>query len=151
MKKKTKYKIMLVLLYFVILGIAFVLIPTIFQTVINPLSNSGYVSDGSLHLADWSIIGAQQIVACGFLWFAFTIAYLFSMTSGSWKNNRGDEYGSARLMSDDEFDTILPNYIFEKDEQEINGPISKNPPERVDESDKVVFDYFEYEEVKSYE
>lgn len=150
MKKKTKTTILLIVLYFVIVALAFIFVPTLLAYVLFPLAQKGFETEG-LYLADWSFVDAKTIVACIFLWFAFTILYLFTLNSSNWKKNRGDEYGSARLMTDEEFDDILPNYIFEKDEQNIDGPVSVNPPEKIDEADKVVFDYFEYEEVNDYE
>lgn len=54
-------------------------------------------------------------------------------------------------MTDDEFDDLVPKYIFDKDEQDIKGAYHETPVEEKEESEKVVFDYFEFEEVKEYE
>lgn len=78
-----------------------------------------------------------------FAWFA-ALVYFWSKVSGGKKTNKGDEHGTARWLSDDEFDDIIPWYIFRRNEQEYKEEQIKTKFDILETSSVNVFKEMEF-------
>lgn len=145
MSKKTKVNIIFAIFLLILSILLFMFIPTFFNKLLLPmLGNTERVVEG-LAIGNWLIIPMQWIAAIIFFYIAFLIVCIVSINGNEWKKNKGNEYGSARLMTDEELDELLPKCLFNKDEQDRPGDPKEVSIESNDDSRLVVFDYFEYE------
>ena len=83
-------------------------------------------------------------ISLQFVFVAFLIKLYFGTHKGSL--SAGVEHGSARMITDEEFNQLIPSCIFYKDEQDrLKNPETKLPS--IDDSYKPnIFDNFEFEE-----
>ena len=65
------------------------------------------------------------------------------------KDGAGDEYGSARFMTDDEFDKLIPHYLFRPNEQACERKSDKREMSKTDDSKSIFEILAEDEEVKA--
>ena len=85
-------------------------------------------------------------IAFHLLYIVFLIT-IYAKLSGIGKSNRGDEYGSARLMTDKEFDALVPNYIYREDEYNYPSESETKDLSILPNSNIDIFSELEFKEV----
>ena len=102
----------------------------------------------SIGILRWDIAlqNQQMIVVMIFFYLAFMVAIFSSSFKG--KKDVGTEHGSARFLSDKEFDALVPNYVFHKDEYNYRRNDGENMKMvYLKESNKDIFEDLELTEV----
>lgn len=151
MSKQTNW--LQLLIFTIVMSVIYVLfMPTFVNLVLFKIVFPAYYVEHTLGILRWDIVFQDSSIAVAslFLWIAFMVA-TFSSTFGN-KKNVGTEHGSAKFMTDKEFDALVPNYMFRKDEYAY--PRSDEASTKMNylkESNKDIFEDIDFEEVEVYE
>ncbi|MDO4501525.1 MAG: hypothetical protein Q4B60_09690 [Erysipelotrichaceae bacterium] len=117
MKKKSSTKGILIFIGFVLI-IDIIFFPVLMNLVLLPLL-TGAPSHG-IGILNWpicfdSFVATQITVGFEIMIFTGFAALYASSIKPSFAH--GDEHGSARLLTDKEFDDLIPNYVFNKNDK----------------------------------
>ncbi|MDO4501418.1 MAG: hypothetical protein Q4B60_09155 [Erysipelotrichaceae bacterium] len=117
MKKKSNTKGILIFIGVVLL-IDVVFFPVLMNLVLLPLLTG--TPAGGIGILNWSkcfdgMVATQITVGFEIMIFAGFAALYASSIKPSFAH--GDEHGSARLLTDEEFDKLIPNYLFNKNDK----------------------------------
>lgn len=119
MKKKSKEKGLLIFVLIVAL-IGIIFFPVLMNLVLCPLLTGERMMDG-IGLLAWipcfrNFVTTQITVGFQIMLLAGSAALFLSGNKPSFSH--GDEHGSARLLTDEEFDALVPSYTFLSDMEE---------------------------------
>lgn len=121
-RKKSHYSVLNSLPVYLLIGIliAFLSFPTLANCVFFPffkISNiEGYAFlNYKIFFID---LNHSQVLASMFFIYILVLMYFWMRVSSGKKSNVGNEHGTARWLSDEEFDDLIPWYIFRRNEQD---------------------------------
>lgn len=121
--KETKFNWKFLVIYTIsALAIFIILYPTFFNVIICSALYPDYKLPGIAFL-NWKFVFSQGdfhniFFGCTFLWIAGAVAAYATVLKDIGSNNKGTEHGSARFLTDKEFDALVPNYDIHKNEYE---------------------------------
>lgn len=148
-RNKSTWSILNSLPVYLLIGalIAFLSFPTLANCVFFPffkISNiEGYAFlNYKIFFID---MNHTQVLASMFFLYLILLMYFWMKVSGGKKSNKGNEHGTARWLTDDEFDDIIPWYIFRRNEQDYREEAIQKEFEILKTSNIDVFEDMEFE------
>lgn len=137
-----------VIVYILIMSlIAFLIFPTVANCVAFPLFKISKIEGFAFlnyRVFFQSTNHIQVLISMTALWLVAMI-YWWTKASGGSKGNAGNEHGTARWLSDDEFDDLIPWYIFRRNEQDYREEPIQKKFEILKTSNVDVFEDMEFE------
>ena len=114
--KKSNYKGIIIFIIFILI-IDILFFPVLVNIVLSPLLTGESLYE-DLGILNWSgcFVTVDRIkITVGFEIIILSLCGLLLTSFNKTSLIHNNEHGSARLLTDKEFDTLIPSYIFEKE------------------------------------
>ena len=114
--KKSNYKGIIIFIIFILI-IDILFFPVLVNIVLSPLLTGESLYE-DLGILNWSgcFVTVDRIkITVGFEIIILSLCGLLLTSFNKTSLTHNNEHGSARLLTDKEFDTLIPSYIFEKE------------------------------------
>ena len=114
--KKSNYKGIIIFIIFILI-IDILLFPVLMNKLLSPLltGESLYEDLGILNWSSCFLTIDRIKITIGFEIIILSLCGLLLTSFNKTSLIHNNEHGSARLLTDKEFDTLIPSYIFEKE------------------------------------
>ena len=114
--KKSNYKGIIIFIIFILI-IDILFFPVLMNRLLSPLLTGESLYE-DLGILNWSgcFVTVDRIkITIGFEIIILSLCGLLLTSFNKTSLTHNNEHGSARLLTDKEFDTLIPSYIFEKE------------------------------------